>query len=88
MSEFNAEQVEQAARIMNDKRLHSVRELVSARQRLSEAHAADEAAYAAARKAGWTPDQLAELGISEPTKPARARARRARTQTPAPAPSE
>ena len=88
MSEFNPEAVEQAARAMNDKRLESVRALVTARQRLTEAQGADQAAYAAARKAGWTTDQLAELGISEPTKPARAKARRVRIQAPAPAAHE
>ncbi|PWJ22994.1 hypothetical protein ATK17_3936 [Branchiibius hedensis] len=81
MSEFNAEAVENAARVMNDKRLESVRSLVDARQRLTDAQTADQAAYAAARKAGWTPEQLAELGISEPTKPARARSRRSRRGT-------
>ena len=64
----------QRARNLLDKRIHSVRELVTKRQTVTDLRAQldtaerdDHAAYTAALRDGWTADELKTLGLPEPT---------------------
>ncbi len=78
-------ETERAARALLDSRIDAVRELAVARQRttdlqeaLASGQRADDEAYAAALRAGWTREELKKLGFNGPTgKPARARRPRA-----------
>ena len=63
----------QRARNLLDKRIHSVRELVTKRQTVTDLRAQldtaerdDHAAYTAALRDGWTADELKQLGLPEP----------------------
>ena len=63
----------QRARDLLDKRIHSVRHLVTTRQAVTDLRAQldtaerdDAAAYTAALRDGWTPDELKTLGLPEP----------------------
>lgn len=84
--------VETAARALLDKRIDAVRALATARQlrndkraELADTERADTAAYAAAQRAGWTTEELKQVGLDEPTRRSPGRPRRARTTTPTPA---
>ncbi len=75
---------ESRARELLDRRITSIRSLVTARQRLAElqqqladAERQDVGLYRAALRDGWTADELRELGIGEPAKRARVNRRRA-----------
>ena len=64
---------EARARELLDKRIQSVRALVTTRQtvtnlraQLDTAERDDAAAYTAALRDGWTPDELKTLGLPEP----------------------
>ena len=67
----------QRARDLLDKRIQSVRDLVTTRQAVTDLRAQldtaerdDAAAYTAALRDGWTTDELKQLGLPEPaTKP-------------------
>ena len=79
---LNLETAERQARELLDSRVQSVRELVIARQHLAElreqvatAERDDVRTYNAAVTAGWSPDELRKLGLTEPEKKARARRR-------------
>lgn len=74
---------ESRARELLDRRIASIRSLVTARQNLSElqqqladAERQDVNLYRAALRDGWTADELRELGIGEPVKRARVSRRR------------
>ena len=63
----------QRARDLLDKRIQSVRDLVTKRQAVTDLRAQldtaerdDHAAYTAALRDGWTADELKQLGLSEP----------------------
>ncbi len=81
---LNADTTETKARELLDKRISSVRALVTTRQaihdlreQLARAEAEDVKAYRAALADGWTADELRDLGIDEPEKKQRARRRAA-----------
>lgn len=81
---------ESRARELLNRRIASIRSLVTARQQLSElqqqladAEREDVTLYRAALRDGWTADELRELGIGEPAKKARVNRRRTSTKTPA-----
>ncbi len=64
---------EARARQLLDKRIASVRTLVTTRQTVTDLRAQldtaerdDQAAYTAALRDGWTPDELKQLGLPEP----------------------
>lgn len=93
--------VETAARALLDDKIQAVRDLAHARQartdkqaELDQAERADAAAWAAAERAGWTPDELRRLGLDTPTRKTPGRPRRPRTTSrnatvdPAPAPAQ
>jgi len=95
---LDAGALEQRARQLLDSRIASVRNLVSARQavtelqaKLTEAEREDARLYQAALRDGWTADELRQLGLTEPAKRERVRRRQAASrsaaQTPA-APAE
>jgi hypothetical protein len=73
-----------AARALLDDRVESVRELVKARQRvtdlreqLADAEREDARAYQVAQHKGWGQDELRKLGIADPEKVTRVRKRAA-----------
>lgn len=73
-----------AARALLDDRVESVRELVKARQRvtdlreqLADAEREDARAYQVAQNKGWGQDELRKLGIADPEKVTRVRKRAA-----------
>ncbi|MBT2519096.1 hypothetical protein J7E29_16765 [Streptomyces sp. ISL-90] len=73
-----------AARALLDDRVESVRELVKARQRvtdlreqLADAEREDARAYQVAQNKGWAQDELRKLGIADPEKVTRVRKRAA-----------
>lgn len=79
---------EAAQRLLND-RVEAVRALAKARQQrndaraqLDEAERADATAFAAAQRAGWTPEELRKVGFDEPERRAPGRPRRQRGRTP------
>lgn len=87
-SPLDADTTESKARELLDKRMHSVRALVAARQALDElreqvaaVEAADVRAYRAALTDGWSPDELRTLGLDEPDKKQRVRRRAAARKT-------
>ncbi|GAA4289108.1 hypothetical protein [Georgenia daeguensis] len=87
--ELSVEDAEKKARELLDRRIASVRTLVTARQRLSElreqvadAEREDVRLYNAALSDGWSPEELRRLGLPEPEKKARTR-RRAAAKKPA-----
>ncbi|GAA4289049.1 hypothetical protein [Georgenia daeguensis] len=91
--ELSVEDAEKKARELLDRRIASVRTLVTARQRLAElreqvadADREDVRLYNAALNDGWSPDELRKLGLSEPEKKARTRRRAAAKKTAADAP--
>lgn len=72
--------VESRARDLLDSRIESVRNLAHTRatvqdaaQALTEAKAADLAAYNTALRGGWNSDELRKLGFDEPDKRTRTR---------------
>lgn len=78
---------EAAQRLLND-RVDAVRALAKTRQQrndarvqLDEAERADSASYAAAQRAGWTPEELRKVGFDEPERRAPGRPRKQRTRT-------
>jgi len=82
--------VEQRARALLEDRIVAVRTLATARQHQLDTHArvreeldsadrADAAAYAAALRAGWTDDELKNVGFDAPTRKTPGRPRRTRT---------
>lgn len=82
--ELSVEDAEKKARELLDRRIASVRTLVTARQRLSElrgqvadAEREDVRLYNAALSDGWSPEELRKLGLIEPEKKARTRRRAA-----------
>lgn len=92
---LDAGALEQRARQLLDSRIASVRNLVSARQtvtelqaKLTEAEREDLRLYQVALRDGWTAEELRQLGLTEPAKKERVRRRQAAsrtaTQTPAP----
>ncbi len=90
--ELSVEDAEKKARELLDRRIASVRTLVTARQRLSElreqvadAEREDVRLYNAALSDGWSADELRKLGLGEPEKKARTR-RRSAAKKSAPAP--
>lgn len=88
--ELSVEDAEQKARELLDRRIESVRTLVTARQKLAglrdqvaEAEREDVRLYSAALSDGWSGEELRKLGLGEPEKKVRAR-RRTSTREPAP----
>ena len=86
---INVEDIENQARQLLNSRVTSVRELVKARQRvtelqtqLAEAEREDKKAYVRATKDGWSEDELKKLGLDNG---AAAKRRARRTTTPEPA---
>ncbi len=76
--------IEAAARALLDDKIGAVRDLAVSRQavadrraQLDEAERVDAAAYAAAQRVGWTPDELKKVGLNAPTRKAPGRPRRA-----------
>ncbi len=70
----------QRARDLLDKRIQSVRELVTTRQAVTDLRAQldtaerdDHAAYQTALRDGWTTDELKTLGLPEPAAKPRTR---------------
>ncbi len=81
--------IEAAARALLDDKIGAVRDLAATRQtvadrraQLDEAERADTTAYAAAQRAGWTPEELKKVGLDAPTRKAPGRPRRTRPTTP------
>ena len=88
-SSLNTEHIETAARALLDDRVSAVRTLVKTRQSLADhkakvdtAERAAAAAYAAAQRAGWTPDELKKLGLDSPHRKTPGRPRRIRQPEP------
>ena len=82
---INVEDIENQARQLLNSRVASVRELVKARQRvtdlqtqLAEAEREDKKAYVRATKDGWSEEELKKLGLDNGA----AAKRRARRTTP------
>lgn len=78
----------QRARDLLDKRIQSVRDLVTTRQAVTDLRAQldtaerdDAAAYTAALRDGWTADELKTLGLPEPAAKPRPR-KPSKTATP------
>ncbi|WP_454778757.1 hypothetical protein [Georgenia muralis] len=87
--ELSIDDIDQKARELLDRRIASVRALVTARQTLAdlreqvaEAEREDVRLYNAALSDGWSADELRKLGLAEPEKKARTR-RRAAAKKPA-----
>lgn len=81
-STLDAGALEQRARQLLDSRIGSVRNLVAARQavtdlqaKLAEAEREDARLYLLAIRDGWTADELRQLGLTEPAKKERVRRR-------------
>ena len=79
---LSVEETEERARGLLDRRIASIRELVTARQRLADlqeqvaaAEREDVRLFAAAQRDGWTAEELKALGLGEPAKRERVRAR-------------
>jgi len=77
---------ETRARQLLDARIHSVRELVAARQKvldlqaeLSDAERTHTTAYKTALRDGWTTEELRTIGLPDPD--VKARSKRSRTPT-------
>ena len=77
-TEFAVHSIEDQTRNLLDGRVQSIRNLVTARLRITELHSQLEDAeredarlYAAAQRTGWSPDELREMGIAEPAQGAR-----------------
>lgn len=92
---LDAGALEQRARQLLESRIVSVRNLVSARQavtelqaKLTEAEREDARLYQVALRDGWTAEELRQVGLTEPAKKERVRRRQAASrsaaQTPAP----
>lgn len=82
--ELSVEDAEKKARELLDRRIASVRTLVTARQKLADlrqqvadAEREDVRLYNAALSDGWSSDELRKLGLTEPEKKARTRRRAA-----------
>ncbi len=93
MPEPDVQRVEDAARALLDDRITAVRTLAVARQHrhdkrndLQDAERADAAAFAAALRAGWTRQELKQVGLDDPTRATSNPSRRARPTTPPAAP--
>ena len=78
---------EAAARDLLDQRMTAVRALVHARQQVTDARAAldaaergDAAAYAAATRAGWTDGDLQRVGLPAPSRRPPGRPRQTQTR--------
>ncbi|MFY0407922.1 hypothetical protein [Solicola sp. PLA-1-18] len=74
-TDLDLQTIENAAKELLDTRVDAVRTLARARadvaaqaEQLRTAEAADKAAYDAAIKAGWTPDELRKVGLAAPGK--------------------
>jgi hypothetical protein len=87
--ELSVEDAEKKARELLDRRIASVRTLVTARQKLADlreqvadAEREDVRLYNAALSDGWSPEELRKLGLAEPEKKTRTR-RRAAAKKPA-----
>ena len=77
MANTSFDAVEASARQLLDGRIEAVRELARARdavrrveEQLAEAQRADGRAYAAAMRAGWSADELKDLGFGSPQRQA------------------
>lgn len=77
-----------ATRLLDD-RVDAIRTLAAARQARNDARAqldeqerADAAAFAAARRAGWTPEELRKVGFDEPDRKTPGRPAGSRTRRP------
>lgn len=91
---LDAGALEQRARQLLDSRITAVRNLVTARQavtdlqaKLAEAEREDARLYQAALRDGWTTDELRQLGLTEPAKKERVRRRQAASRPAAQAPA-
>jgi len=90
MAHLDPDTAEARARELLDKRIHSVRLLVTKRQAVTDLRAQletaerdDAAAYQAALRDGWTTDELKTLGLPEPAgKPRPKRPTKAAPATP------
>ena len=78
--------IEQRVRALLDNRIAAVRKLGPAhqatldkREELEAAEREEAAVYAEALRAGWSPDELKQVGFEQPGKRAPGRPRRART---------
>ena len=77
-TEFAVKNIEDRTRKLLDGRVQSIRHLVTARLKITEiqtqlenAEREDARLYAAAQRTGWSPDELRELGITEPVQSTR-----------------
>jgi len=84
-TEVTTQDVESAARDLLEHRIAAVRALAKARQlrldkraELDAAEREDAAAFAAAERAGWTPDELKRVGLDAPDRRLPGRPRRTR----------